>query len=213
MCRFTALALLVCLIGLASCTPSPFDVEQSVRGEMQTKMGIELSALDLAKQPDGSYTGTATVVNGDVYEVAVDPPGSGRIKWRAVATQATIERMLRDHLEGNLHLNVKTMEVKKQPDGSYAGTATATNGDVYELTAGATSQGSVLNALVAQPTVERMVKEEIEKKLKAQVKSFNLTRHAPCNFTGTATLTNGKVLNVATKLEAGELVWKIEPAR
>jgi hypothetical protein len=211
--RRAAFAALLCLTALSGCArPGPVDAERSVRDGMKAQMGIDVAAVNVTRQPDGSFAGTATAANGDVYNVRASVSGDGWSVLQVVLADETIERMIRDHLATNMQ--VAATEVKKQSDGGFTGTATATNGTVYEVSASApTARGIALNATLAQPTIENRVRADIEAKLDARVKGFALTRHGPCHFTGTATLTDGTLLDVETHLEGAQLVWSFGPMR
>jgi hypothetical protein len=149
-----------------------------------------------------------------------------------------MDKAVREEMKARTGTDVATVSLTRQPDGSYDGTvaqvngdtydvnasvsrdgwfvlrAVATRGTVYEVTASAPSaQGIALNAIVGQPTVERAVREDIERKMEAKVRSLALTRQGPGGFTGTATLENGTVLNVETKMDGSHLTWWFEPVR
>jgi uncharacterized protein with FMN-binding domain len=210
--RYFALAVTVCLVAvLVGCAPSKGDIEKSIKDEIKSRLGVEATAVNPTKQSDGGYTGTATAANGDVYDITVAPASRRRAEWKAVVSQGTVERMLRDHLKNNLKMEVAKMELTKEPDGNYSGTATATNGETIEVRADPKPEGIALNAVVAQPTVERLVREDVEKRTMVKVKSLNLTRQGPGTYTGTLDLANGEKLNVSTRMEGGKLLWEYKP--
>ncbi len=212
----TRSAVFACLLAvIAGCSAGKTDMEKSVKQEMKTALNVEITAVSLTKQSDGGYSGTATAANGDTYDVTATAPSSdGRFEWKAVVTQSTVERMLRDHLKTTMTIEVSALDLKKQPDGGYTGTANAANGDTYEVTAGAPAkEGIALGVVPGQSTVERMVSEDIEKQTKAKIKSFALTRKGPGTYTGTATQENGGVLVITTKLDGQNLTWTFRPLR
>lgn len=139
----TRSAVFACLLAvIAGCSAGKTDMEKSVKQEMKTALNVEITAVSLTKQSDGGYSGTATAANGDTYDVTATAPSSdGRFEWKAVVTQSTVERMLRDHLKTTMTIEVSALDLKKQPDGGYTGTANAANGDTYEVTAGARERG------------------------------------------------------------------------
>jgi hypothetical protein len=126
--RSFALVLAVCLVaGLAGCAPSTNDIDKALREEIKSKMNVEITSTNLTKQPDGSYTGTATAANGDVYDVTVSQPKRGEFQWKAIAGQALVEKKLREWLEGEYKSKVKTLVLTKREPGVYNGTTVLEN--------------------------------------------------------------------------------------
>jgi hypothetical protein len=123
--RITPLALLALAAG---CAPSKADIDRSIREEMKTSLGVEITSTDLKKQSDGSYAGTATAANGDVYEVTTNPPKGTRIEWKAIPAQAVVERTVRDGMNAQLPSKVKTLSLTKESPGVYKGTAVLEDG-------------------------------------------------------------------------------------
>jgi len=131
MRRGTIVLVLIGLIAFAigGCAPSHSDIEKSIKEEMKSKLNVNITAVNLMKQGDGSYIGTATADNGDVYDVTTGPPQRSKIEWRAYSAQAT----LREGMRTQLKVNVTSMALSKQGDGSYVGTATTDEDDVYDV--------------------------------------------------------------------------------
>lgn len=102
---------------------------------MKTSLGVDIAAVDLQKQPNGGYTGTATAANGDVYDVTVEPPKGGKSEWKATPTIPIIERMVRQSMDSQLPSKVKTMSLTKQGTDQYSGTAVLENGVRMKVTA------------------------------------------------------------------------------
>src|SRR5262249_10847761 len=65
MLRRVVLLLPVVVFALlvSGCAPSQGEVERSIREEMKSKMGVVITSIELKKQADGSYVGTATAQN------------------------------------------------------------------------------------------------------------------------------------------------------
>jgi hypothetical protein len=97
------------------------------REEMKTKLNVNIASIDLKKQSDGGYIGTATADNGDVYDVTVTPPQGSRIEWKAFASQATLEKDFRTQIENWEKLKVKTLNLIKQEAANYTGMAVFEN--------------------------------------------------------------------------------------
>jgi hypothetical protein len=125
-----------CLLFLfaVGCTPSQSDVEKSIRDEMKSGLGVMVQSLDVKKQSDGSYLGTATTENGDVYDVTTLPPKNGTVEWKAVPGQAMVEKMVREGLEKQLGSPVKTMTLTKNGPGTYSGPAELQNASKVNVT-------------------------------------------------------------------------------
>jgi hypothetical protein len=95
---------------------------------MKTSLGVEITSTNLTKQSDGSYTGTATAANGDVYEVTTEVPKGGQVEWKAVPGQAVVERTVRDAMNAQLPAKVKTLSLTRQGPGIYSGTGELEDG-------------------------------------------------------------------------------------
>jgi hypothetical protein len=117
----------------AGCAPTQRDVERSIRDEMKSSLNVEITRIDLTRQSDGSYTGTATASNGYVYEVMTEAPRSRRTPWKAVLAQVTVERLVREDLEAKLHSKVKTLALTRESFGLYTGTAELENGQKVKI--------------------------------------------------------------------------------
>lgn len=123
---FTIPALLLAL--LAGCGPSKNDLDKSIKAEMKSSMNVEITSTNLTKQSDGGYTGTATATNGDIYDVTVEPPKSGRTEWKAIPSQSMVEKMMREGIETQVKVKVKALSLTKQGPGTFTGTADLENG-------------------------------------------------------------------------------------
>lgn len=137
MVRFAALvALTSSAVLTAGCSPQPSqaDVEKVVRAQVGERLETELESLKLEKQPDGGYAGTATA-GGDTYDLIVDPPRGGRVQWRLVPSQATVERVVTDRLQARHQLRVTALDLKKQEGGTFTGTAVLEDGTKLHVTA------------------------------------------------------------------------------
>jgi hypothetical protein len=124
---FVVPVALVCALA-AGCAPSKGDIEKSIREEMKTSLNVDVAAVNLTKQPDGSYVGTATAANGDVYDVTTNPPQGARIEWKAIPSQAMVERDVRAGVESHYQVKVKTLSLTKKGPGTYNGTVEFENG-------------------------------------------------------------------------------------
>lgn len=137
LARVVAVYLGIALVG--GCAPKQADIEKMVRDEVSVRLESEVTALTLNKQPDGGYAGTATIANGDVYDVVVDRPRGGRVQWRLLPSQALAERLVRNGLESEHRCQVKSLNLTKQASGEYTGTAVLETG--VELSVTASMQG------------------------------------------------------------------------
>lgn len=118
---------------LAGCGPSRADIEHSIRDEMKNGMNVEITKIDLAKQPDGGYTGTATATTGDVYDVEVQAPKGNRSEWKALPTPAVLEKQLAKNLGAKLGDQLKSVHVNKIGGGLYAATVILASGERLEM--------------------------------------------------------------------------------
>jgi hypothetical protein len=126
------IALTVFLV--SGCSPSQAEVEQSIRDEMKSSLGVAITSLDLKKQNDGSFLGTATAQNGDVYDVTTSKPSGDKIEWKAVPGQAMVETVVRAGIQEQLSATVKTMQLTKKGPGEYTGPAELSNGAKVTVT-------------------------------------------------------------------------------
>jgi|GEM_PF-6656821 len=140
MCRlipFAAISLGFLVVG---CAPSEREVEQVIREGLKVDQDVDVVTVNLTKQPDGGYLGTATATNGDTYDVTVEPPKGGRVRWRAAASQAMVERFVRERIEERYFSKVKALDLKKQGNGTYTGTAELEDGNRIQISATTTGQ-------------------------------------------------------------------------
>lgn len=131
MVRFAL--LFAVLATCAGCGPSQATIERSIRDEMKKSMNVEISAINLAKQPDGGYTGTATASNGDAYDVHVNAAQGNRTEWKAVPSQAMLEKQVSTEIAKQVGSPVQSMALTKTGFGSYTGTATLANGQKMDV--------------------------------------------------------------------------------
>ena len=123
--------------------------------------------------------------------------------------QRSVEKAVAEGIKSKLQIDIASFELKKREDGGYDGTATAQNGDVYEVTTQPVKEGKVeWQAIPGQAMVEKTVRDGIEKQLGAQVQKLQLTREALGSFTGPAELSNGKTMTIKTRIEGGQLFWE-----
>jgi hypothetical protein len=123
------LAVLIALLAtlVSGCGPSQANIEKSIRETMKSQQGVNITSIDLKKQADGTYVGTATAENGDVYDVTTSPAGNKGIEWKALPGQAMVEKRVREGLEQQLG-KVKSLQLTKHGPGTYEGPAELTTG-------------------------------------------------------------------------------------
>jgi hypothetical protein len=131
------------------CSPSQGDIEKSIRDEMKSKMNVEIKTFDLKKQADGSYLGTATADNGDVYDITTEAPQGNKISWKATPSKTTIERMIKEMVAAQLKLKVTSITLEKKEGMDYAGHATTEQGVTLDLSAKWTGNDYQLQAVPA----------------------------------------------------------------
>jgi hypothetical protein len=117
------------------CAPSQDKIEESIREEMKKNLSVNITSFDLKKQSDGSYVGTATADNGDVYDVTTRPPEGNKIEWRAYPSQLMLEKKFREEIESMPGSKVKSLTLTKQEGIKYTGTAELENGLKFNLRA------------------------------------------------------------------------------
>ncbi len=122
--RIVFLAPIVLVTFLAAgCGPSQRDIESSIRTEMKTKLAVTIASFDLKKQPDGTYLGTATAENTDVYDVNTFPAAGNGVQWKAVPGQAMVEKIVRAGLEQQMGGKVLSLQLTRNGPGDYIGPA------------------------------------------------------------------------------------------
>ncbi len=130
MFRFAAFVVPVLSLALTGCAPSKSEIEKSIKNEMKTALGVEITAVNLSKQADGGYVGTATAADGDTYDVTARPPQGGKAEWTAVPGQAALEKTVRQSLETQTQLKVQSLSLTKQSGpGVYTGVAVFEGGE------------------------------------------------------------------------------------
>jgi hypothetical protein len=119
--------------GISGCAPSQSELEKSIKEGMKSQLNVEVSSLNLTKQSDGSYVGTASCTNGDVYDITTTAPDKGKIEWKAKPGQAAIERRVREGMEEKLGGKVKSLTLTKSSDEGYTGVGEMTTGLKYDI--------------------------------------------------------------------------------
>lgn len=136
-------ALLVFCSLPVACAPSQADIEKSIRDEMKSKNNVTITTIDLTKNADGTYTGTAIAENGDVYDVTTKLPERGKIEWQAVESQSTrdkkmiveVHRVVREGMEEQYKTKVKVLNMQKAEGNKYEGKAETEIGLKYSVKA------------------------------------------------------------------------------
>jgi len=76
--------------------PDPEEIKTSIRDTFQTDRGVEITDVELTKQPDDTYAGKAHAANGDSYDVTTSVDEDGPLSWNAKLDQASIEHRERE---------------------------------------------------------------------------------------------------------------------
>jgi uncharacterized protein with FMN-binding domain len=138
------IAIFAPAIWVCGCAPpGQSELEKSIRDEMKSKNNVNIVSFDLKKQDDGTYVGTATADNGDVYDVKTKPPSKGKMEWETRISDATLEKyalaerdsnllaevtkVTREGLEQKLKTKVTELNLSKVADNKYEGTAETEN--------------------------------------------------------------------------------------
>jgi uncharacterized protein with FMN-binding domain len=141
--RYFLAAILCGLVFVAGCAPSQKAIEDSIREEMKKSLAVEITTINLQKQADGSYIGTANAANGDTYDVTTAAPKGNRTEWKAIPGQNMCERILREGIQQQLNQKVTSFNLTKQSPGTYSGTADTESG--MKLKVSTTMQGTQLS--------------------------------------------------------------------
>ncbi len=130
-----SIACAVLFFAATGCGPTQADVEKSIRDGMKSQLNIEITAVDLKKQPDGTYAGTATAANGDVYDITTEPPSGGTMQWKALPTPPVVERQVKQIMEEQTKGKLRSLKLAKKDGNRYEGTAEAEDGTKLKVTA------------------------------------------------------------------------------
>lgn len=104
-------------------------MERRIRDHFKAACNLDATAVTLRELFHRGFEGTATVANGDVYDVTIDPPSrSGRSEFHIVYGRPTVERMIRTGINEKNASKVKTLALEKRSPGHYAGTAVLADG-------------------------------------------------------------------------------------
>jgi uncharacterized protein with FMN-binding domain len=130
-------------------------------------------------------------------------------------SKSAIEGSIRDEMKKTMGVEIATVGITKLPDGGYSGTATATNGDVYDVLVNPT-QGNRTEwkAYPGQAMLENMFRKEIAKGAGVEPNTLALTKGGSAGvYTGTATLPNGQRLSLRTFLQGNQVMIEALPAK
>jgi len=127
-------SLLVC-VGMfaflvSGCSPGKSDIEKSIKEEMKKTNNVEITSVSLTKKDDGSYDGTATAANGDVYDVTTAAPSGVKIEWKALPGEPMVERLVREDIEAKFKVIVKRFNLTKHEPGNYTGVVETDGGKI-----------------------------------------------------------------------------------
>lgn len=128
--------------------------------------------------------------------------------------QSNIESSVRAEMKTQLGVAIQSLALTKQPDGGYAGTATADNGDTYDVTVTAPTgidRRYEWKALPGQAMIDRIVRQGIEQQLHSKVAALQLTKGGGGLYSGTATLETGGRVAVKTRMQGNQVLWEAEP--
>lgn len=124
-----------------------------------------------------------------------------------------IETSVRDEMKSQMKVEVKSLDLKKQAGGGYAGSATATNGDAYDVTVAPPKDNKFeWKAVHGQALVEKAVRDGLTTQLKTEVKSLELKKTSPGHYTGPAEMATGERVIVTTYMDGAQLKWEAKPA-
>ena len=132
----------LCTLPIA-CAPSQADLEKSIRDEMKSKNNVNITSVNLTKNADGSYTGTAVGENGDVYDITTKAPENGKIEWQAKDSQSThdkkalgeVTRVVREGMEEQHKTKVTALSLSKVSDNKFEGKAETETGGKFAIKA------------------------------------------------------------------------------
>jgi hypothetical protein len=134
--NFLVTVLALSFLYAAGCNRDKANIENSIREGMKSQLNIEITSIDISKQSDGTYSGTATASNGDVYEITTEPPKDNQVMWKATPSQSVVERRVSETLESELKIKVKKLTLTKKGSGEYEGKAELESGAKLKVTVG-----------------------------------------------------------------------------
>jgi uncharacterized protein with FMN-binding domain len=134
MCRafFLSLFIVAGPLLLTGCGVPQSEVERIVRTGIEDKMHTKVTSLNLTKESDTKYTGTATVSSGDKFDIQATVEGK-MVRWTALPDRAGTEKQFKEIISKQLGGQVQSMELTKGSDGTYTGTATLATGQKLKL--------------------------------------------------------------------------------
>lgn len=130
-------------------------------------------------------------------------------------SKAAIESSIREEMKKSMAVDISAIVLTKLPDGGYTGTATATNGDQYDLEVSAPSGNRAeWKAFPGQATLEKQIRKQVATQTGMDPTSVALTKGGSVGvFTGAATLPNGQRLSVRTYLQGNQVMSELLPMK
>jgi hypothetical protein len=123
--------------------------------------------------------------------------------------QAEMEKTVRDGMKIERNVEIASVKLDPQPDGGFVGIATADNGDTYDVTVTKPRGGRFQwRAAATQPTIERILREKIERTHGSPVAKLELTKDREGEYHGSFALENGTRWAVTANTEGVELKWR-----
>jgi hypothetical protein len=151
-------------------------LESTIKEGMQTQFGIQTKSVTLEKQPDGKYKGIAVDANGEEWDIINVVVEGNQVKWFQRPPKSHMERQFRETVRGLLNVQLQTIDISKQPDGSYRGSGVTDSGIKFDLHE-TLMAGSTNSLLVANPnpgSYEPWIRQNFESTLKTKIKSIKL---------------------------------------
>jgi hypothetical protein len=176
------------------------EIERLVRQGFEQKVGQGVNAVQLKRTDEGNYAGTITTATGEEWHVTVrvTPMGSNKqIRWRARPPLARAESDLRKDMETKLNKKVRSLQLTRQEDGRFSGTAELESGEQFDVREGDENSPELLRYEWNQATVEKWIKQVAQERYNDTLRTLSVTRQGPTRYTGKATGTSGLQYDVS----------------
>lgn len=185
-------------------------VEKSVQQGMKDQFGIQVKSVKLEKQPDGTYKGKAIEENGEEWDILNVTLNGNEVKWIQRPPLAQVDRHVRQSMETQFKIRLNSLDLKKQADGNFQGTATSDLGIQYDVWEGFVPgiQETILLANPSRSNFELWIRHEAEAALQTKISSIQLNPQPNGNVHGTFLNAGGLKYDVRIGTPPGE-VWNL----
>jgi hypothetical protein len=162
------------------------EIERLVRNGFEQQLNQKVTAINLKRTDTDVYSGTVTTVAGEEWDVTARVTPNQQIRWRVSPPKERAERDLREDMEKKLNKKVRSIELVRQADGRWSGTAELESGEQYDIREPDDDDSHLFVYEWNQATVEKWIRQHARDQFNDLLDTLSVTRQGPTRYTGKA---------------------------